>query len=92
MGQMTVEEAQLHSMRNIITRSLGPFPEVEVDVFVEPVEEGDAFVLCSDGLSGMISDDDITKHCRALSVHRRASIAWSIMPTLRAVWIILQRL
>lgn len=60
MGQMTAEEAQLHSMRNIITRSLGPFPEVEVDVFVEPVEEGDAFVLCSDGLSGMISDDDIT--------------------------------
>lgn len=60
MGQMTAEEAQLHSMRNIITRSLGPFPEVEVDVFVEPVEEGDAFVLCSDGLCGMISDDDIT--------------------------------
>jgi PPM family protein phosphatase len=60
MGQMTVEEAQLHSMRNIITRSLGPFPEVEVDVFVEQVEEGDAFVLCSDGLSGMISDDEIT--------------------------------
>jgi PPM family protein phosphatase len=60
MGQMTAEEAQMHSMRNIITRSLGPFPEVEVDIFVEPVDEGDAFVLCSDGLCGMISDEEIT--------------------------------
>ncbi|GCF06943.1 Stp1/IreP family PP2C-type Ser/Thr phosphatase [Dictyobacter arantiisoli] len=60
MGQMSEEEAQSHSMRNIITRSLGPFPEVEVDIFVEPVEEGDAFVLCSDGLCGMLNDNEIT--------------------------------
>ncbi|WP_338248149.1 Stp1/IreP family PP2C-type Ser/Thr phosphatase [Dictyobacter halimunensis] len=60
MGQMTEEEAQMHSMRNIITRSLGPFPEVEVDVFVEQVEEGDALVLCSDGLCGMINDQELT--------------------------------
>lgn len=60
MGQMSAEEAQMHSMRNIITRSLGPFPEVEVDVFVEQVEEGDALVLCSDGLCGMINDQELT--------------------------------
>lgn len=60
MGQMSEEEARNHSMRNIITRSLGPFPEVEVDIFVEPVEEGDALLLCSDGLCGMVSDAEIT--------------------------------
>lgn len=60
LGQMSEEEARCHGMRNIITRSLGPFPEVEVDIFVEPVEEGDALVLCSDGLSGMVSDHEIT--------------------------------
>jgi serine/threonine protein phosphatase PrpC len=60
LGQMSEEEAHCHSMRNIITRSLGPFPEVEVDIFVEPVEEGDALVLCSDGLCGMVSDKEIT--------------------------------
>ncbi|GHO82057.1 protein phosphatase [Dictyobacter formicarum] len=60
MGQMSEEEAQMHSMRNIITRSLGPFPDVEVDVFVEQVEEGDALVLCSDGLCGMINDQELT--------------------------------
>lgn len=60
MGQMTEEEAHNHSMRNIITRSLGPFPEVEPDLFIEPLEEGDALVLCSDGLCGMVSDNEIT--------------------------------
>ncbi|BCL77817.1 serine/threonine-protein phosphatase [Ktedonobacteria bacterium brp13] len=60
MGQMTEEEAHSHSMRNIITRSLGPFPEVEPDIFVEQLEEGDALVLCSDGLCGMVSDNEIT--------------------------------
>lgn len=60
MGQMSEEEAQMHSMRNLITRSLGPFPDVEVDVFVEQVEEGDALVLCSDGLCGMINDQELT--------------------------------
>jgi len=61
MGQMTPEEAQSHSMRNIITRSLGPFPEIEVDLFIEPVEEGDSFLLCSDGLCGLVSDTEMAQ-------------------------------
>ncbi len=59
IGAMTEAEARSHEMRNMITRSLGSLPEVDVDIFVEPVEEGDALVLCSDGLSGMISDKEI---------------------------------
>jgi serine/threonine protein phosphatase PrpC len=46
--------------KNIITRSLGPHPQVEVDLEGPfPVEENDVFVLCSDGLSGQVADDEI---------------------------------
>jgi len=58
-GAMTEAEARSHEMRNMITRSLGSLPEVEIDIFAETVEEGDALVMCSDGLSGMISDSEI---------------------------------
>ena len=58
-GSMTEADARQHEMRNMITRSLGSLPDVEVDLFVEPVEEGDTLVMCSDGLSGMISDNEI---------------------------------
>jgi serine/threonine protein phosphatase PrpC len=59
MGKMSEEEARTHEMRNVITRSLGPFPDVDVDIFAEQLEEGDALILCSDGLSGMMTDIDI---------------------------------
>ena len=46
-------------MRNIVTRALGNQPEVEVDVMEEVVRPGDVFFLCSDGLSGMLHQDEI---------------------------------
>jgi len=58
-GAMSEADARQHEMRNMITRSLGSLPEVEVDIFTEMVLEGDTLVLCSDGLSGMISDNEI---------------------------------
>jgi serine/threonine protein phosphatase PrpC len=58
-GAMSEADARQHEMRNMITRSLGSLPEVEVDIFAEQVQEGDTLVLCSDGLSGMISDSEI---------------------------------
>ncbi len=58
-GFLTEEQARSHAQRNVITRSLGTQPEVEVDIFVEQLEEGDFIILCSDGLSGLISDDDL---------------------------------
>lgn len=60
-GTMTVAEARMHQMRNMITRSLGSLPEVEVDIFIEQVQEEDTLVLCSDGLSGMVSDSEIAQ-------------------------------
>ncbi|HEY4032486.1 MAG TPA: Stp1/IreP family PP2C-type Ser/Thr phosphatase [Ktedonobacteraceae bacterium] len=60
-GAMTEAEARMHQLRNMITRSLGSLPEVEVDIFIEQVQEGDTLVLCSDGLSGMINDNEIAQ-------------------------------
>jgi len=58
-GLLTKDQARSHAQRNVITRSLGTQAEVEVDVFSEVLEEGDTFVLCSDGLSGSLGEDDL---------------------------------
>ena len=58
-GQITPEAAEHHPQRSIITRALGPEPDVEVDTYTLAGREGDAFLLCSDGLTSMISDDEI---------------------------------
>jgi serine/threonine protein phosphatase PrpC len=60
-GLLTEEQARNHAQRNVITRCLGTQADVDIDVFPEPLDENDALVLCSDGLSGYISDDDILK-------------------------------
>jgi protein phosphatase len=56
---MTAEEAKSSPYKNVITRSLGNAPSVEVDVFQEELHEGDVFLLCSDGLSGEVDDDEL---------------------------------
>jgi serine/threonine protein phosphatase PrpC len=58
-GLMTPEQASTHAMRNMITRSLGFYPTIAVDIFTEQVMAGDMLLLCSDGLSGMVSDSEI---------------------------------
>jgi serine/threonine protein phosphatase PrpC len=55
-GQISAEEAEDHPQRSIITRALGPEHEVAVDHHTWPVRDGDVFLVCSDGLSGMVSD------------------------------------
>jgi len=58
-GLITPEEAKNHRMRNVITRSLGYQEEVDVDLQVLPVLTGDQYLLCSDGLSGYVTPDEI---------------------------------
>lgn len=58
-GFMTAAEAQQSRFRNIITRSVGFESEVTPDVLSLPLQHGDVFLLCSDGLSGMVSDEDM---------------------------------
>ncbi len=58
-GQLTAEAAENHPQRSIITRALGPEPDIEVDAHTHTTRAGDVYVLCSDGLTGMISDADM---------------------------------
>jgi serine/threonine protein phosphatase PrpC len=58
-GLYTPEEAQRASSKNYVTRALGVEPTVEVDVTEIPVLKDDLFLLCSDGLSDMVEDEDI---------------------------------
>jgi protein phosphatase len=58
-GKLTEEEAADHPQRSIITRALGPEPEVTVDTWTYPVRAGDIILLCSDGLTSMISEAQI---------------------------------
>lgn len=56
-GYMSEEEAMNSTNRNLITRALGIAEDVEVDVLQEDIEKNDIYLLCSDGLSDMITDD-----------------------------------
>jgi protein phosphatase len=58
-GFYSQAEAQRATNKNYVTRALGVEPTVEVEVHEQPVQKGDFFVLCSDGLSDMVEDDDI---------------------------------
>lgn len=58
-GLITPEEAAVHPRRNEILRSVGVLPEVEVEVAPVEVVAGDRFLLCSDGLSGVVDDEEI---------------------------------
>jgi serine/threonine protein phosphatase PrpC len=55
-GDLTRAQASEHPQKNLITRALGAEEEVEVDTTVLPVEPGDRFLLCSDGLSDMVPE------------------------------------
>ena len=64
-GQISPEAAEHHPQRSIITRALGPEPEVEVDTYTVTGRDGDLFLLCSDGLTSMISDQEVASILRA---------------------------
>jgi PPM family protein phosphatase len=60
-GRLTAEEAEGHPQRSVITRALGTDPDVDVDTLVVDAQAGDLYLLCSDGLSTMVSDDDVLR-------------------------------
>jgi PPM family protein phosphatase len=58
-GKLSPEEAEVHPQRSVITRALGTEPDVDVDAFSVPARPGDVFMLCSDGLTSMVADEQI---------------------------------
>jgi protein phosphatase len=60
-GQLTEAQAEDHPQRSIITRALGPEPDVEVDVQTVPAAPGDVFLICSDGLTTMVGEEKIAR-------------------------------
>jgi len=64
-GELDPKDAESHPQRSIITRALGPEPEVEVETFTCPGRAGDVYLVCSDGLTSMISEERLRDLLRA---------------------------
>jgi PPM family protein phosphatase len=60
-GEITEEEAEHSERRNIILQALGPEPSVRTEITHQQIRKGDALVLCSDGLSGLVRPDEIAR-------------------------------
>ena len=58
-GELTREQARTHPHKNLITRALGAEPELRADVFRQPLAAGDYLLLCSDGLSNVVSEQEL---------------------------------
>jgi len=65
-GYLSQEEALISTSRNLITRALGIAPEVEVDVTTEDLDQDDVFLLCSDGLTDLVSNAEILETIMSL--------------------------
>jgi PPM family protein phosphatase len=61
-GILSEDEAKSHPLKNVVTRALGGAAHVAVDLIEVPINSGDRFLLCSDGLTGMVSDEEIVQH------------------------------
>ena len=63
-GAITKEQAKTHPQRNVITRALGSEAQVDADYFEFTLQGGDFLLLCSDGLSNIVSDDELLEYSR----------------------------
>jgi protein phosphatase len=68
-GMITREQARHSQNKNLVTRAVGIDPEVETEVHTYAVEPGDLYLLCSDGLSDMVSDEDVQLTLTSLSAN-----------------------
>ncbi len=58
-GLITEEEAKVHPYRNVITRCLGMQADIDVDTFSQPLNVGDRILMCTDGLTNLVSNEEI---------------------------------
>jgi protein phosphatase len=61
MKRLSAGEKASFPHKNVIVRALGMKPSVEVDVIVDEPRQGDLYLLCTDGLSGMVPDEEIVE-------------------------------
>jgi serine/threonine protein phosphatase PrpC len=76
MGIMPREQAEQHQYRHVLTRAIGTEPEVKTDVFEEDVKAGDTYLLCSDGVTNHVSDEELRD---LLSKQGPGEAAWAIV-------------
>lgn len=72
-GSLTPEEAAVHPHRSVITRALGTEEEVLPDIIALPLEVGDRLLLCSDGVSGLVSDDRLQQVLESAATAQQAA-------------------
>jgi len=73
LGQVKPEDAHNHPQNNVIYRTIGDNPKVEVDLLTQPLDSGDYLLLCSDGLTGMMTDNEIYR-----LVHESSSLSEAV--------------
>ena len=79
-GKLSPEEAETHPQRSVITRALGTDPDVDVDTFTIDAKNGDVFLLCSDGLTDMVDEQEILE----LVERNRSNIDTALKALVRA--------
>ena len=72
-GDISYEQAENHPQRHMITRAVGVEPEMDFDIFCIPVGEGDAILLCTDGLYNMLGHSDLEALCSISLVKKDVS-------------------
>lgn len=83
-GQLAPDEVFSHPRRNVITRSLGNRPEVEVDVWARTLQDGDRLLLCSDGLWEMVQKPETISEILASSDNPKSTVEQFIIAANRA--------
>lgn len=73
-GEITPEEAREHPKKNVITRALGVEDSVRIDYDQQVYNEGETILLCTDGLTNFVSDEDILNNCRDKDSYSLADI------------------
>jgi PPM family protein phosphatase len=67
-GVISADQARSHPLRNVVTRALGGKPDLQVDMTTHKLASGDFLLLCSDGLTTMLTDDEIAEIVKAADV------------------------
>lgn len=65
LGGLNAEEAKHHPDKNIITRAIGVKEDIEIDFFEYRLKKGDIILMCTDGLSNMVEDEEIFQIVRS---------------------------